>query len=124
MALDPENRNIRRKFAEFAEQVGRKEEAARAYAEIAESALRAGDIAAADAALKKSSEILPGSRDALLLQARIAAGQKDFKRAISLLGTDPSLKTTSAGTRILLEAYLATGRGDEAAKLVADAYQD
>ncbi|MBI4165945.1 MAG: tetratricopeptide repeat protein, partial [Acidobacteria bacterium] len=124
VALDPENRPIREKFAAFAEQMGRKEDAARAYAEAAESALRAGDVAEAEVALKKSAAINPGAREVQLLQARLAVTRKRFDQACKILEADPSLKGTPGGFQTLVEAYLATNRGDEAAKVVIDAYQD
>lgn len=124
VALDPENRSIREKFAEFAEQMGRKDDAARAYAEVAESALRAGDVAAAEAALKKSAAINPGGREVHLMQARIAVSQKQFDKASKILESDPSLKAAPAGFQVLVEVYLAMNRGSDAATLMVEAYQE
>ena len=124
VALDPENRTIREKFAEFAEQMGRKEDAARAYAEAAEGALRVGDGAAAEAALKKAAGLNPGGKEVQLLRARVAVNQKHFDQACKILEADPSLKATPGGFQAIVEAYLATNRADEAAKLVIEAYQE
>jgi tetratricopeptide (TPR) repeat protein len=123
VALDPENRTIRQKFADFAEQIGRKDEAARAYAEAAEGALRAGDVAAAEASLKKAVALSPGSKEVQLLQVRIAVHQKRFQDALRILEADSSLKSAPGGFQALVEAYLATDRADEAAKMVVEAYQ-
>jgi tetratricopeptide (TPR) repeat protein len=124
VALDPENRTIREKFADFAEQMGRKEDAARAYAEAAEGALRAGDGAAAEAALKKAAGLNPGGAEVQLLRARVAVSQKKFDQACKILEAEPSFKATPGGFQALVEVYLATNRADDAAKLVVEAYQE
>ena len=124
VALDPENRVIREKFAEFADQMGRKEDAARAYAEVAESTLRAGDVAAAEAALKKSAAINPKGREVQLMQARIAVSQKQFEKASKILEADPSLKSVPAGFQAMVEVYLAMNREGDAGKLIVEAYQE
>ena len=53
--LDPENATYRSRLAMYCEQIGRNDEAARAYLEGAELALQRDDLAAAEPALKKAS---------------------------------------------------------------------
>jgi tetratricopeptide (TPR) repeat protein len=123
VALDPENRTYRTRLAELAEQMGRKDEAGRAYAEVAESALRAGDAAAAEAALKKASDIDPRNSDVQLLRARLAASQKDYKQAEKILQSDSALRNSPTGRQLLLEIYLATQRLEAGEKLVGETYR-
>lgn len=123
VALDPENRTYRTRLAELAEQMGEKQEAARAYLEVAESALRAGDGKAAEAAIKKVQSLDPKSSDVKLLQARLASEKQDYAQVEKILGSVPGLKEGAAGRQLLLEAYLATRRLDAAEKLVVDVYR-
>jgi len=124
VALDPENRTYRTGLAELAEQMGRKEEAARALVEVAESSLRAGDSAAAEAALTKAHQLDPKSSGIPLLRARLAASRKDYAKAEKILQSDRALRNSPVGRELLLEAYLATHRVDEAGKLVGDNYRE
>ena len=123
VALDPENRTYRARLAEQAEQMGRKDEAASAYLELAESALRAGDAATSEAALKRSMQLEPRNSQAQLLLARLAAGKQDFAQAEKILTSDPFLKGSQAGRQLLLETYLATQRVDAAKELVVEVYK-
>ena len=100
------------------------DDAARAYAEIAESSLRSGDVAGAEAALKKSAAINPGGQEVQLMQARIAVSQKKFAEASRILEASPALKATPAGFQALVEVYLAMDREGDAAKLMVEAYQE
>lgn len=123
VSLDPENRTFRARLAELAEQMGRKDEAAAAYLELAETALRAGDVPASEAALKKSLSLFPRSAQAQLLQARLAASKKDYAQVEKILGSDAALKASEAGRHLLLDAYVATKRFDAARTLVVEAFQ-
>ncbi|MGA2629275.1 MAG: tetratricopeptide repeat protein [Terriglobia bacterium] len=123
VSLDPENRTFRARLADMAEQLGRKDEAAKAYLELSETALRAGDAPASEAALKKSLQLSPQSAQAQLLQARLAASKKDYARVEQILGSDARLKGSEAGRHLLLDTYLATQRLDAAKKLVVEAFQ-
>jgi tetratricopeptide (TPR) repeat protein len=123
VSLDPENRTFRARLADMAEQLGRKDEAAKAYLELSETALRAGDAPASEAALKKSLQLSPQSAQAQLLQARLAASKKDYARVEQILGSDATLKGSEAGRHLLLDTYLATQRLDAAKKLVVEAFQ-
>jgi tetratricopeptide (TPR) repeat protein len=123
VSLDPENRTFRARLAELAEQLGRKDEAAKAYLELAESALRAGDAPASEAALKKSLQLSPQNAQAKLLQARLAASKKDYARVEQILASDATLRSSEAGRHLLLDAYVATQRLDAARRLVVEAFQ-
>ncbi|MBZ5516800.1 MAG: tetratricopeptide repeat protein, partial [Acidobacteriia bacterium] len=123
VVLDPENRTYRTRLAELAMQFGRKEEAGIAYAEVAESAFRAGDTPAVEAALKKALEIDPANEPAQLLGARLALGKGDFRAVEKILDAAPSLKGGPQGYQLLIEVYLATRREGLAEKLALDTFQ-
>jgi tetratricopeptide (TPR) repeat protein len=124
VALDPENRAFRARLAELAEQLGRKEEAAIAYLEVAESAVRAGEVPAAETALKKALGIDPRSEQAQLLRARLALNRHDYGQVEKILDSVPAVKATPPGRGLLLEAYLETQKLESAEKLVSDAFQE
>jgi tetratricopeptide (TPR) repeat protein len=121
-ALDPENKTSRARLAEFAEQTGRKEEAARAYLELAEVAFRGGDIAGGEPALKKALELGAKSDQASLLQARVALAKQEYDRVEKIIDSVPELKASAPGRQLLLEAYLADQKLEMAEKLVVDVF--
>ena len=123
VALDPENRTYRTRLAELAEQLGRKEEAGIAYLEVAESALRAGEVPGAETALKKALDIDPKSEQAQLLRARLALSKRDYGQVEKILDSVPALKDAPQGRQLLIEAYLETQKTESAEKLVLNAFQ-
>jgi tetratricopeptide (TPR) repeat protein len=123
VALDPENRTFRTRLAELAEQLGRKEEAGLAYVEVAEGAVRAGEVPAAETALKKALEIDPKSEQAHLLRARLALSKRDYGQVEKILDSVPALKEAPPGRQLLIEAYLETQKAESAEKLVLSAFQ-
>jgi tetratricopeptide (TPR) repeat protein len=124
VALDPENRTFRTRLAELAEHFGRKEEAGLAYLEVAEGAMRAGEVPAAEAALKKALDIDPKSEQAQLLRARLALNKRDYGQVEKILDSIPAIKATPQGRQLLIEAYLETQKLEAAEKLVSDAFQE
>jgi tetratricopeptide (TPR) repeat protein len=123
VGLDPDNRNFRTRFAELAVQLGRKEEAGIAYVEVAELAMRAGEIPAAEAALKKALEIDPQSGQAHLLRARVALNKREYGQVEKILDSLPALKNAPQGRQLLVEAYLETQKAEAAEELVLKAFQ-
>jgi tetratricopeptide (TPR) repeat protein len=123
IALDPENVANRLRLGEFCEQTGRRAEAARAYAEAAETALRRGDLAAAEPALKKASELDAKNLQVILLRARLALSQGQPAEAEKILTSVSGLAVQPAARQLLLEAYLATLQLEAAEKLVVDVYR-
>ena len=116
--LDPENTTLRARLALFCEQAGKQEEAARAYLEAGEIALRRDDVGAAGPALKKALELDPKNNQARLLQARVAMIQNQPAEVERIITSVPELAADPAASRLLLEAYLAAHKLDAAAKLV------
>jgi tetratricopeptide (TPR) repeat protein len=118
LSLDPENVNYRMKFAEFCEQTGKKSDAARAYTDLAEMALKRGDVNAAESALKRAAQYESGAPGVQLLRARVALAKRDFAQAEQIVESSPALRELPEGAKILLEAYLAGQKLDQAEKLV------
>jgi tetratricopeptide (TPR) repeat protein len=123
VALDPENKTFRLRLAEFAEQLGRKGEAASAYLELAEIAFRGGDIVGGEPALKKALELGGKSSQTCLLEARLALSKQEYGQVEKILDSTPGVKTSAAGRQILLEAYLAAQKLELAEKLVVDVFR-
>ena len=123
VALDPENKTFRLRLAEFAEQLGRKDEAASAYLELAEVAFRGGDLAGGEPALKKALELGGKSSQTCLLEARLALSKQEYGQVEKILDSRPEVKTSAAGRQILLEAYLAAQKLELAEKLVVDVFR-
>ena len=123
VALDPENRNFRTRYADLALQLGRKEEAGNAFVEVAEIAIRAGETQSAEAALKKALEIDAKSEQAQLLRARVALSKRDYAQVEKVLDSIPALKNSPQGRQILVEAYLEAQKPEAAEELVLNAFQ-
>ena len=122
VALDPENHSLRLKLGDFCTQVGKKSEAAKAYAEAAEMCLRVGDAAAADAALSKAVSADDKNPQVQLLRARLAVGKGKPEEAEKILKSVPSLLEAPGAQQILLEAYLGAKKLDDASKLVVGVF--
>lgn len=121
--LDPENPVFRTRLAEFCEQTGRKADAAQAYVEAAEMALRRGDAAAAEPALKKASDLDPRNSQVQLYRARLALSKSQPEEVERIIGSAPELRSNPAAQQVLLQAYLATHRLDAAEKLVVQVFR-
>ena len=122
VALDPENRTYRLRLAEFAEGLGQKEEAARAYLDVAEVAFRGGDIAGGEPALKKALDLGARSNQASLLQARVALHRQEYGQVEKIIDSTPELKASAPGRQLLLETYLAAQKLETAEKLVVNVF--
>jgi tetratricopeptide (TPR) repeat protein len=123
VALDPENAGYRTKLADFCQQVGKKPEAAKAYAEAADLAFRHGDMAGSESALKKAASLDPQNSQVQLLRARVAIEKNDPAEAEKILSSAPDLKSSPAAQQILLQAYLAAHKIDQAEKLVVGVFR-
>lgn len=122
VALDPESTAYRMRYAEFCEQAGRKEEAADAYLEVAEVALRHGDIAGAEPAVKKAVQLDPKNDRVHLLRARLAFGKRNLEEVERIFGSIPALKSDPAGRQLLLETYLAAHKLEAAESLLVHVF--
>ncbi|HEV2233768.1 MAG TPA: tetratricopeptide repeat protein [Terriglobia bacterium] len=123
VALDPENTNYRIRMAEFYENMGKKPEATKTYVEVVEIALRRGDAAATDLALKKALNLDPQNPQLLLLRARMALAKNQPDEVEKILEPSPELKSNPAARQILLDAYLAGHKLEAAEKMVVEVFR-
>jgi tetratricopeptide (TPR) repeat protein len=121
--IDPENAANRARLAEFCEQSGGKAEAAQAYLESAQLALRQGESAGAEMALKKAAKLDPKNPRVRLFKARVALASKRPEEAEKIITSDPELKDSPASHEVLLEASLASRQIEKARKLVLGVYR-
>jgi tetratricopeptide (TPR) repeat protein len=121
--IDPENSSVRARLAILCEQMGRVEDAAQAYAEAAELAIRANDTAAAEPSLKKALQLAPQNLKAQLQRARLAMSRGDLPEVEKVFAAVPELRTDPASGKLLLEAYLAADKLEDAEKLALEALQ-
>jgi tetratricopeptide (TPR) repeat protein len=121
--LDPENGSFRNRLATECEQLGRQEEAAQAYWEFAEVALRRKELPAAETALKKAAELDPKNSKVTLLRARVAISRQQPEEAEKILRSSPDLAADPVSKQILLECYFAAGKHSQAEALVLEVFR-
>ncbi len=123
VALDPANLTYRTKLAEFAEQMGKKGDAAKAYLDLAETAIGNGDGATAKTALKKAVDLDPKNSQIQIVQARLALKNREYAQVETIVESLPDLKSSPQGRQLLLESYLASQKLEQAEKLVSDVFR-
>jgi tetratricopeptide (TPR) repeat protein len=121
--LDPQNGNFRNRLAAECEQAGKREEAALAYLEAAETLVRRNDSAGAETALEKAAHLDPRNSKIQLLRARMAVAHQQPEEAEKILNSIPELLTDPAGKQLLLQCYLASRNLSRAEKLVMEVFQ-
>ncbi len=121
--IDPNNPVHRTRLAEFSEQTGQKTQAAQAYLDAAQLALRHGDSGAIEAALKKATSLDPKNPQIRLFKARMALATERPEEVEKLIASDAELKNDPAARELLLESYLAAHRVEKAEKLVLSVYR-
>ena len=119
LEMDPENVAMRVRLAEVYIRLDKKTEAWQLFAAAADSLRTKGQLAQAEEILKRMLSLDPGNSYALLLQGRTAADTGDFQGAIANLEKVADLDTHPEGLRVLMQAYLETGRIAEAGSLAA-----
>ncbi len=122
-ALEPENTARLTRLAGYQERMGRKAEAVQAYLEPAEVALRRGETATAEPALKKALKLDATNSDVHLLRARLALEMQRPDEVEKILGSTPALKSNPAGRQLLLKAYLAAHNLRGAEGLVLEVFR-
>jgi tetratricopeptide (TPR) repeat protein len=121
--VDAENPVNRVRLAEFCEQTGRKAEAAHAYLETAQLALRQGEATGVELALKKATSLDPKNPQVRLFRARVALAMHRPEEVEKIVASVPELKDDPAARELLLEAYLAADKIEQAEKLVVGVYR-
>ncbi len=122
VALDPDNPNYRLRYADFAAQAGKKDEATRSYLDAAEAALRRGDQVAAESAVKKAAQLDQRSSQLQVIRAQLAFAKGDMDEVERILDSVPEVKATPKGRALLLQAYLAAQKVNAAEGLVMDVF--
>jgi len=121
--IDPENTAARTRLAMFCEQLGKKDEAAQSYLEAAELALHRDDSAGAAAALAKASSLSPQNPEIQLFRARVAMREQRPEEAEKILTSVPNWKDNPGARQLLLEAYLALNKLEQAESLILDVFK-
>jgi tetratricopeptide (TPR) repeat protein len=121
--LEPENPSATARLAMYCEQLGRKEDAAKAYMLTAELANVRNDASTADASLKKASELDPHNQQIVFLRARNALRSQHYQDAIHLLSSAPALSDKPEVKKLFLDAYSALGELKGARKYLMEVYE-
>jgi tetratricopeptide (TPR) repeat protein len=119
LEMDPENVAMRMRLAEVYIRLGKKTEAWQIFASAAESLRSRGQLGPAEEILQRMLTLDPGNSYALLLRAQTAFESGDVNAAVQHLEKVADLDSHPDGMRLLLQAYLQTGRLPEAGTLAA-----
>src|SRR3954471_9747655 len=119
LEMDPENVAMRMRLAEVYVRLGKKTEAWQIFSSAAESLRGRGQLAGAEEILQRMLTLDPGNSYALLLRGRNAFDSGEIPAAINHLEKVADLDSHPDGLRLLLQAYLQTGRLPEAGTLAA-----
>ena len=119
LEMDPENVAMRMRLAEVYIRLGKKTEAWQIFASAAESLRSRGQLGPAEEILQRMLTLDPGNSYALLLRAQTAYDSGDINAAVQYLEKVADLDSHPDGLRLLLQAYLQTGRLPEAGTLAA-----
>jgi len=119
LEMDPENVAMRTRLAEVYLKLGKKAEAWQILSEAAETLRSRGATAPAEELLQRMLTLDPGNSGALLLRGRIAFESGDLAGAIQYLEKIADLDSHPEGLRVLMQAYVRTGRFPEAETLAA-----
>ncbi|HLY62849.1 MAG TPA: tetratricopeptide repeat protein [Terriglobia bacterium] len=123
VALDPDNANYRLRLADFLESLGKKPDATKVYIETVESALRRGDTATIDLAMKKAMSLEANNPQLQFLRARIALSKNQPDEVEKIITSTPELASDPAARQILLEAYLSGHKLDAAQKMIVEVFR-
>jgi tetratricopeptide (TPR) repeat protein len=119
LEMDPENVAMRTRLAEVYVRLGKKTEAWQIFSAAAETLRAKGQLGPAEEILQRMITLDPGNGYALLMRGRNAFDAGDMAAAVECLEKVADLDTHPDGLRILLQAYLQTGRLPEAGNLAA-----
>jgi pilus assembly protein FimV len=114
LEMDPENVAMRMRLAEVYLRLNKKTEAWQIFASAADSLRARGQLGPAEEILQRMLTLDPGNSHALLLRGRNAFDSGDMAGAIANLERVADLDTHPDGLRALMQAFLQSGRLDEA----------
>jgi pilus assembly protein FimV len=119
LEMDPENVAMRLRLAEAYIRLDKKTEAWQIFTAAADNLRAKGQLAQAEEILQRMLKLDPGNSNALLVRGRTAFEAGDIAGAIQNLEKVADLDTHPEGLKVLMQAYLQTGRLAEAGSLVA-----
>jgi pilus assembly protein FimV len=119
LEMDPENVAMRLRLAEAYIRLDKKTEAWQIFTTAADNLRAKGQLAQAEEILQRMLKLDPGNSNALLVRGRTAFEAGDIAAAILNLEKVADLDTHPEGLKVLMQAYLETGRIAEAGSLVA-----
>lgn len=123
-ARDPGNAVYQMRLAEFLQRNGQAQEACAAFIQAAESASQQKNNSTASMALKRAAELEPENPQIAVSRARLAAETRDYTEVERILRATPGMASSNPGARrILLGAYLDSGRFEDAAALALEAFR-
>jgi len=117
LEMDPENVAMRTKLAEVYVRLGKKNEAWQIFSAAAETLRSKGQLDGAEEILQRMLKLDPNSSYALLLRGRNAFDAGDMAGAVECLEKVADLDSNPDGMRTLLQAYVQTGKLNEAGTL-------
>jgi tetratricopeptide (TPR) repeat protein len=119
LEMDPENVAMRLRLAEAYIRLDKKTEAWQIFTTAADNLRAKGQLAQAEEILQRMLKLDPGNSNARLVRGRTAFEAGDHAAAIVNLEKVADLDTHPEGLKVLMQAYLHTGRIAEAGSLVA-----
>jgi tetratricopeptide (TPR) repeat protein len=117
------NLNARLELAQYAESAGLQREAVDAYLEAAQAAGQQGNLAAAESALNKATQLAPDDPEVQLFRAHQAFNKRLPEQVERILASTPGLLRNPRALRLLFEAHLAGRNLDAAGKLLPDVFR-
>jgi tetratricopeptide (TPR) repeat protein len=119
LEMDPENVAMRTRLAEVYIRLNKKKEAWDIFATAVENLRARGSLGAAGEIVQRMLTLEPTNSTALLLRGRLAYDSGDLSAAIQTLEQVADLDSSAEGLNILFQAYIKTGRLNEAGGLGA-----
>jgi pilus assembly protein FimV len=119
LEMDPENVAMRTRLAEVYIRLNKKKEAWDIFSTAVESLRSRGSLGAAGEIVQRMLTLEPANSTALLLRGRLAYDSGDLSTAIQTLEQVADLDNSADGLNILFQAYIKTGRLNEAGSLAA-----
>jgi len=119
LEMDPENVAMRTKLAEVYVRLGKKTEAWQIFSGAVESLRARGATGPAEEVLQRMLTLDPGNSEALLQRGQMAFESGDIPASIDCLEKVPDLDSHPDGLRCLFNAYITSGRTEEAGTLAA-----
>jgi tetratricopeptide (TPR) repeat protein len=119
LEMDPENVAMRTRLAEVYIRLNKRKEAWDIFATAVENLRGRGSLGAAGEIVQRMLTLEPTNSTALLLRGRLAYDSGDLSSAIQSLEQVADIDNQAEGLSILFQAYLKTGRLNDAGSLAS-----